>query len=149
MAHLLHVKDEEIGAFRARLRHLKDSGVPDVPKVGKGKQIWYTRDDAVRMYVALKMMQYGITPKAAAFLITDLGNSLHHPAVSAIGAGPVGPSGEDVFYTIGYPAGVDHYVYSYTRSQLMETINNLPWTALAIINISQCIRSVDEELAKH
>ena len=148
MSHLLHVKDEEMGAFRARLRHLKDSGVPDVPKVGKGKQNWYTRDDAVRMYVALKMMQYGITPKAAAFLINDLGNSLHHPAVSAMGAGPVGPLGEDVFYIIGYPAGDQPYVHSYSKDHLVQAITSLPWTALAIINLSQCIRSVDEELAK-
>ena len=63
LAHMFHIEDSGMKAFRARLRHFRNLGVPDLPKVGSGSQIVYTDDHLHQLFLALEFAAFGIPPK--------------------------------------------------------------------------------------
>jgi hypothetical protein len=66
LARTLGVQGEDLPAFRAKLRHLRNLGVPPIDKPGSGRQIAYQQSDVCRMLVALELEILGFTPKTAA-----------------------------------------------------------------------------------
>ena len=64
LAQAFNVEDAERKAFRARLRHLRNHGVPDVPKVGKGTQAEFTIYDLVETALAAELSEVGMAPAA-------------------------------------------------------------------------------------
>lgn len=73
LANLFHVSMAELPAFRARLRHLRNLGVPTNEKPGSGKAITYSRDNAIQLLIALEAELLGLPPKfAAAFSRTAM-----------------------------------------------------------------------------
>jgi hypothetical protein len=66
---LHEVGNKKIAAFRARIRHLRNLGVPNLPKVGSGIQITYTMDHVNQLFLALELLAFGINPSIVAKLI--------------------------------------------------------------------------------
>jgi hypothetical protein len=68
LSRIFKVSPDNQGAFRARLRHLRNIGIPDLPRPGSGAQIPYTRVHLVQMIIALELSALGIAPRHAADL---------------------------------------------------------------------------------
>ena len=66
LARVFSVGPDELGAFRGRLRHLRNIGVPDLPKPGSGRQIKYSRQNIIEMMLALEFEAMGVSPRYAA-----------------------------------------------------------------------------------
>ena len=57
----MNVKPKDIGAFRGRLRHLRNIGLPRLPKIGSGRAIDYSDRQALEMLLALELEDAGQT----------------------------------------------------------------------------------------
>jgi hypothetical protein len=68
LSRIFKVSPANRGAFRARLRHLRNMGIPDLPRPGSGAQIRYTRVHLIQMIIALELSALGIAPRHAADL---------------------------------------------------------------------------------
>ena len=66
LAQVFKVEMKDLPAFRARIRHLRNLGVPPVGKPGSGQTVTYTRADAIRLLIALESELFGLPPKFAA-----------------------------------------------------------------------------------
>ncbi len=67
IAEVLEIKPEGIGALRARLRHLRNLGVPALPRPGSGKKIKYSRRQAFEMLTTVILEHRGFTPRLCDF----------------------------------------------------------------------------------
>jgi hypothetical protein len=89
LADVLGISTERLGAFRARIRHLRDSGVPVLPKPGTGSFIDYTAAMALELLVALQLEAVGHAPKhiarMAAKIVEDYLPDERSPTASAYG----------------------------------------------------------------
>jgi hypothetical protein len=63
LSRIFNVPEEGRGAFRARLRHLRNLGIPEVPKTGSGTQVPFTREQLMEMLIALELSRLGIAPR--------------------------------------------------------------------------------------
>ena len=70
LAAIYSVKEKNLGAFRARLRHLRNLGVPDIPKRGSGNVFIYKTSDILAASVALELQSLGSAPAVSAELAT-------------------------------------------------------------------------------
>ena len=66
LAQVLHVRLAERGAFEARLRHLRNIGVPATARPGSGKRLPYSKEHACQILVALLLQSLGCAPRTAA-----------------------------------------------------------------------------------
>ena len=66
MARNFKVNMQDLPAFRARIRHLRNLGVPKHKKPGSGQKISYSRADAIQLLIALEAELLGLPPKVAA-----------------------------------------------------------------------------------
>jgi hypothetical protein len=57
------VPEASLGAFRARLRNLRNMGIPNLPKSGSGTKIDYSRDQVIEILIALELSRLGIAPR--------------------------------------------------------------------------------------
>lgn len=62
LARLHNIQDKDRKAFRARLRHFRNLGIPPLPKVGSGTRISYSLDELYELFFALELMQCGLSP---------------------------------------------------------------------------------------
>jgi hypothetical protein len=65
LASVFGVEMKDLSAFRARIRHLRNLGVPPVDAPGSGQAVTYTRSDAIRLVIALEMELLGVPPRFA------------------------------------------------------------------------------------
>lgn len=73
LAAVLEVAPNRMGAFRARLQHLRHIGLPGgLVKPGSGKKIAYSQGQALEMLLALVLEELGQSPKAAADLTASI-----------------------------------------------------------------------------
>ncbi len=64
---VLRVPEKGLGAFRGRVRHLRDLGVPHfLPPVGRGTQNDYSSLDALEMLLAFRLGKLNVPPALAA-----------------------------------------------------------------------------------
>jgi hypothetical protein len=56
------IKEDQMGAFRARLRNLRSLGIPNIAKRGSGNTAYYRQKDLVVTFVALALQTLGSTP---------------------------------------------------------------------------------------
>ena len=61
--------DDRVGAFRSRLRVLRDMGVPAVEKPGKGSRVSYKFLDLWEMHLALLLERFGLPPAGVKFVL--------------------------------------------------------------------------------
>jgi hypothetical protein len=71
LASIHDVGPEGWGAFRARLRVLRDKGVPHVPRVGKGARVEYTFEDLWESNLALRLQEAGLPPSRVVEIVTN------------------------------------------------------------------------------
>jgi hypothetical protein len=57
------------GAFRSRLRVLRDMGVPRVDKPGRGSRVSYKFLDLWEMHLALLLERFGLPPASVKFVL--------------------------------------------------------------------------------
>ncbi len=132
LAEVMNVKPKAMGAFRARLRHLRNIGLPRLPSPGSGRAIDYARRQALAMLIAVELEKVGQTPKQAAIM-----------AESIVRQSPYGQhEGEDWYvYTSGH-----QLAYTMGRaSAVTEMLKSAP-PVLLLINISACVRKLDPAL---
>jgi len=86
IAEVLGIEPEGIGALRARLRHLRNLGVPGLPRPGSGKKIRYSRRQAFEMLTTMILEHGGFTPRLAISAAQDI-----------IGGARRGADDEDVY----------------------------------------------------
>jgi hypothetical protein len=69
LAEIFEIEPDRHKAFRARLRHLRNIGIPaDLPKPGSGAQVDYSRDHVLEMLIALEITSIGIAPRHTTYL---------------------------------------------------------------------------------
>jgi hypothetical protein len=68
LATVLDIKKDGTRTFRARLRYLRNIGLPSIVGPGKGKTISYTPVHALEVLLALELQNVGQAPAAAAAL---------------------------------------------------------------------------------
>jgi hypothetical protein len=66
LVEVFSIKEDNLGAFRARLRHLRSLGVPEIPKRGSGNTAIYKAEDLLATFVALALQTLGSTPTISA-----------------------------------------------------------------------------------
>jgi hypothetical protein len=69
MLHVVPAGSEK--TFRARVRHFRKVGIPNLPKVGSGRQIAYSPDQVDQLFLALELAEFDIDPITIAHLILD------------------------------------------------------------------------------
>jgi hypothetical protein len=73
LAEAMTIPPDGMKAFRARLRHLRNIGIPsELPEPGKGVAIRYTYRHAFEMFIALQMENIGHAPKRAAHIAQEI-----------------------------------------------------------------------------
>ena len=87
------IKDRHRKAFQARLRHLRNLGVPRLSKVGSGTRISYTQDDLHELFLALELMRCGVSPATIEHLIRR-----HRRQLPANLRGALMTKGEEIWF---------------------------------------------------
>jgi hypothetical protein len=59
---MFSIREDSLGAFRARLRHLRRLGIPNIPKRGSGNIANYGAEDLFTTFVALALQTLGSAP---------------------------------------------------------------------------------------
>jgi hypothetical protein len=68
LVQMFGIDDANLGAFRARLRHLRTLGIPDVPKRGSGNSVLYRSEEVFLTFVALVLQSLGSAPSVAVLI---------------------------------------------------------------------------------
>ena len=133
LAEVLNVKAKGLGAFRARLRHLRNIGLPRLPMPGSGQHIVYSRHQALEMLIAMELEKVGQTPRKAALL-----------AESIVQQSPYGQyEGKDVYIAIS--EGRPGYTGAFGLKVFREFMKSAPEVFL-VLNVSACVRKLDPAL---
>lgn len=66
------IREEALPAFKARLRHLRNLGVPMIPHVGSGSRVNYSEDHVRQLFLALEFEQFGMSPRLAARFVREI-----------------------------------------------------------------------------
>ena len=133
LAEVMNVTAKGIGAFRARLRHLRNIGSPRLPKTGSGRAVDYSRQHALEMLLALELQKLGQTARRAALL-----------AGSMVRQTPYGQyHGKDCF--VRCQADSKGYTTALGLDGFMEMMESAPHTFL-VINVSACVRKLETAL---
>ena len=61
----MDIEPKDMGAFRGKLRHLRNIGIPHIPKPGRGQNVTYSNWHALEMFFALRLQALGIGPRNA------------------------------------------------------------------------------------
>ena len=72
LAFAFDIKDKDIKAFRAKIRHLRRYNVPPLPQTGSGRQITYTLDHVRTLYFGLRLNQIGLDPAAIGDIVKQV-----------------------------------------------------------------------------
>jgi hypothetical protein len=134
LAQVMNVKPQDLGAFRARLRHLRNIGLPRLPKIGSGKAIDYSTRHALEMLLALELEDAGQTPCYSAAAV----------AASLIRQSPRGEyRGSETYACIR--KGELAYAMMHGKKAFLEFLDKAPDTFL-IINITSCEKKLNAAL---
>jgi hypothetical protein len=87
LATVFEVEPDEMSAFRGRLRHLRNIGCPELPKVGSGQPVEFSREAAIEMMLALELATLGIAPRHAAQAAKYYATEISRPGRDTIGRG--------------------------------------------------------------
>ena len=127
------VKPKAIGAFRGKLRHLRNLGLPALPTSGSGKHIAYSRRQALEMLVAVKLQQLGHKADSAARLSPSIVRQV-----------PYGKHQGDECYVALRPPGDDPkgYHLMYGDAQVCEFLKSSP-DVFTVVIVSALVRQLD------
>jgi hypothetical protein len=130
------VQPEALGAFRGRIRHLRNIGLPELPDSGSGKHIAYSRRQALEMLIAIQLENIGHKPDCAAKLSQSVVRQSPHGQHKRKDCYiiPSAPSQSLVQYNIMYGIAA--------LSRFMESGSEV----FTVINISALVRRLDVAL---
>lgn len=135
LADVMKIKPKDMGAFRARLRHLRNIGVPQLPNPGSGQPIDYSRRHALELFVALELEKVGQAPKQVALL-----------AGTIVRQSPYGKyEGSDCYAVISESGPGVTMVFG--PRVFLEFMKSAPEVFL-VINVSACVRKLDPALTR-
>jgi hypothetical protein len=134
LARIMNVKATDLGAFRARLRHLRNIGLPRLPKIGSGKAIDYSTRHALELLLALELEDAGQNPSDSAAVV----------AASLIRQSPRGEYRDSETYAC-IRKGELAYAMIHGKKAFMEFLDKAPDTFL-IINITGCEKKLNAAL---
>jgi hypothetical protein len=136
LATIFKVSPKEMGAFRARLRHLRNIGLPHLPTPGSGRRIDYSERHALEMLIAIAMEKFGYSPKNAAIV-----------AQSIVRQSPYGQHmGKDCFIIISKP-DYPGYTQAMGRMLLAKVLKSAPDLVL-VMNLSSHVRRLQPALER-
>ena len=136
LAGVCKVTPRDMGAFRARLRHLRNIGLPQLPKPGSGQHIRYGERQALEMLLALEIEKVGHSPRNAALL-----------AQSIVRQSPYGRHGRRDCYIVITEPDRPTYIQAFGRSALTKVLKSAPALVL-IINVSVYVRKLQPALER-
>jgi hypothetical protein len=141
LARTCRVPEADLGAFRAKLRHLRNLGIPNVEKVGSGSRAKFSRTDAIVIRLALEFAVYGVKPATTAAAV----NGLKPTEIENILNPPRELVGKDLFFLI-----IDGNVEGrLVTLEVIGTLANLYSAAsFAAVNMSRLARDVNDELSQ-
>jgi hypothetical protein len=134
LAGLMSVNRKSMGAFRAKLRHLRNIGVPQLtsPNPGSGRPIEYSRRHALELMIALELEKLGQSPRNVA---------LNAPSI--VGQSPYGQyEGQDCYVVIRK----DEPGYTMTTEKGFPEFMRKAPDVFMVINVSGCVRRLDAAL---
>lgn len=127
------VQPEAIGAFRGRLRHLRNIGLPELPSSGSGKHIVYSRRQALEILIALQLENIGHKPQSAAII-----------SQSIVRQSPYGQHhGKDCYVIPSAPSeDLPEYKMMYGLVDVSKFMKSGP-DIFTVVNVSALIRKLD------
>jgi hypothetical protein len=135
LAAVCQVPRKGMGAFRARLRHLRNIGLPRLPTPGSGQRIAYSPRQALEMLLALEIENAGHSPQNAAWIVPSI-----------VRQSPYGQhEGKDCYIVMTDPNSA--YTRAFGLEQLTEALETAPALVL-IINVSKYVRKVETALER-
>ena len=135
LAEITHVKSKDVGAFRAKVRHLRNIGLPQLPSPGSGLRISYSPRQVLEVLIALELEKVGHAPKSAA----PLAHSITQQA-------PYGQhKGHDCFVVLS--EATPGYTIIFSLKVLRTFLKTAP-DVFVTINVSACVRKLDEALSR-
>ena len=142
LASVFGVEPDELGAFRGRLRHLRNIGVPDIPKPGSGRQIEYSRQSIIEMMLALEFEAMGVAPRYASRYAKQY--------IKEFAPDPDHPARFDMIlvtnpHPFRFPWAVISAQSTSTWREWLLTKEVLP-NRFAIVNVAQSVAVLDDAL---
>lgn len=126
----------DLGAFRARMRHFRNLGLPRTDRPGKGGVIEYGRKDAFEVLVAMQLNVMGVNPKSAAgaaWIIAD------HDRPGLTGE-------SEQFYDVLYPPPLASVPFRRNgHSELAEELSR-PFTGMIVLNTTELANKLATKL---
>jgi hypothetical protein len=135
LAEVMHIGPKGMGAFRGRLRHLRNIGLPRLPKIGSGRAIDYSSDQALEMLLALKLKDAGQTASNAALVAESMVRQSPRERYR----------GEPCYACV--VKGQSRYTMMNGKKAFLEFLDKAPDTFL-IINISGCEKKLNAALSR-
>jgi hypothetical protein len=130
LAEVMNVTPRRMGAFRARLRHLRNIGCPRLPKLGSGRPIDYSERHVLEMLLALELQTFGQTPQRAALL-----------AGSMVRQTPYGQhEGKDCY--VSWQTNSKQYTLVFGSDGFKEMMESAPPVFL-VFKISACVQKLE------
>jgi hypothetical protein len=146
LAEVMNIKPNDMAAFRARLRHLRNSGVPRLPNPGSGQPIDYSRRQVLELLVALELEKVGQAPKKVALTIETIAQKkeMAFLAGTIVQQSPYGKyKGRDCYAAVSESRpGV---TMAFGLKAFSEFMKSAPDVFL-VINVSACVRKLDPAL---
>jgi hypothetical protein len=144
LAQLMRIKASDIAAFRARLRHLRNIGLPRLPNPGSGQPIDYTRRQALELMIALELEKLGQSPRTVAMNAESIVRRVPYDQYE--GEAPVRKLKEPDCYVF---VGTERpgYTVIYGLKDAAAVIKQQP-DAFLVINVSGCLRRLEATLNK-
>jgi hypothetical protein len=137
LAEVMNIKPHKMGAFRARLRHLRNIGVPQLPNPGSGQPIAYSRRQALELLIALELEKLGQAPKTVAMLAATIVRQFPDGGYKGRDCyAAVCESRPDVIIAFGLRAFSE-----FMRKQFAPDV-------FLVINVSACVRKLDPALKR-
>ena len=141
LAEVIGIGPNDMPAFRARLRHLRNIGVPRLPNPGSGQPIAYTRQQALEL-LALELETVGQAPKKVETTLQK--EELVRLAKTIVRQSPYGKyKGKDCFAVVTESRpGV---TLAFGVRPFLEFMKSAP-PAFLVINVSACVRQLNPAL---
>jgi hypothetical protein len=135
LADVLNVEPKAMGAFRAKLRHLRNIGLPKLPSPGSGRHIEYSRRQALAVLIALELEKVGQSASQAALI-----------AQSMVRQSPYGQNeGKDCYAYVSVIEKRRDYTMVDGVEGVKEMMEKAP-EVLLLLNLSACVRKLDPAL---
>jgi hypothetical protein len=157
------IKEANLGAFRARLRHLRRLGIPNIPRHGSGNTATYRIEDVFSAFVALALQTLGSNPTVSAMiarvatqfverLISEkeelflIVTNFPEPDPENIGETPVPPPGVQRFCWINNPIGGSTYACIVSgAAEAGKFATHVNTVASSIINLSERFKALSKD----